>query len=105
MIGTASERNHGFLDQLGVVPVTYGPAPADRIAPLAPHGGDVVLDPAGKGSLAELVAIAGHAHGKIVITVPRHGGRIGPQSLDEAAPAARCPPTTVHRLLDYSGSW
>lgn len=57
VIGTASEGNHGFLDQLGVVPVTYGAGLADRLAPLAPRGVDVVLDAAGKGSLAELVAI------------------------------------------------
>ena len=38
VIGTASEANHGFLDQLGIVPVTYGTGLADRLAPLAPYG-------------------------------------------------------------------
>jgi NADPH:quinone reductase-like Zn-dependent oxidoreductase len=58
VIGTASERNHAFLDGLGVTPVTYGTGLAGRLAPLAPQGVDVVLDAAGKGSLADLVTIA-----------------------------------------------
>ncbi|MFC8661824.1 NADP-dependent oxidoreductase [Streptomyces sp. NPDC057199] len=78
VIGTASERNHGFLDRLGVVPVTYGAGLADRLAPLAPHGVDVVLDAAGKGSLAELVAIVGDPHRVVTIAdfdADRHGVR------------------------------
>ncbi|MFI6475331.1 NADP-dependent oxidoreductase [Streptomyces sp. NPDC050516] len=67
VIGTASEGNHGFLDRLGVAPVTYGAGLADRLAPLAPHGVDVVLDAAGRGSLAELVAIAGDPHRVVTI--------------------------------------
>ncbi|WP_369382806.1 NADP-dependent oxidoreductase [Streptomyces sp. cg36] len=78
VIGTASEGNHGFLQQLGVIPVTYGAGLADRLAPLAPHGVDVVLDAAGKGSLAELVAIAGGPHRVVTIAdfdADRHGVR------------------------------
>ncbi|GGV09658.1 NADP-dependent oxidoreductase [Streptomyces spectabilis] len=78
VIGTASEGNHGFLEQLGVVPVTYGVGLADRLAPLAPHGVDVVLDAAGKGSLADLVAIAGGPHRVVTIAdfdADRHGVR------------------------------
>ncbi|MFI0976081.1 NADP-dependent oxidoreductase [Streptomyces sp. NPDC021093] len=78
VIGTASEGNHGFLEQLGVVPVTYGAGLADRLAPLAPHGVDVVLDAAGKGSLAELVALVGDPHRVVTIAdfdADRHGVR------------------------------
>nr|WP_307517720.1 zinc-binding dehydrogenase [Streptomyces umbrinus] len=78
VIGTASEPNHGFLDQLGVLPVAYGPGLADRLAPPAPHGVDVVLDAAGKGSLAELVAIAGDPYRVVTIAdfdADRHGVR------------------------------
>ncbi|MEW2391281.1 NADP-dependent oxidoreductase [Streptomyces venezuelae] len=78
VIGTASEGNHGFLDRLGIVPVTYGPGLAERVAPLAPHGIDVVLDAAGKGSLAELVAITGDPRRVITIAdfdADRHGVR------------------------------
>lgn len=78
VIGTASERNHTFLDGLGLTPVTYGPGLASRLAPLAHQGVDVVLDAAGKGSLAELVTIAGDPH-RVVTTADfdaaRHGVR------------------------------
>ncbi|MGI5348523.1 NADP-dependent oxidoreductase [Streptomyces sp. CA-250714] len=79
VIGTASERNHAFLDGLGVVPVTYGPGLADRLAPLAPRGVDVVLDAAGKGSLPELVALAGDPHRVVTVAdldAARHGVRL-----------------------------
>ncbi|GAA4855434.1 NADP-dependent oxidoreductase [Saccharopolyspora rosea] len=44
VIGTASERNHDFLRQLGAEPVTYGAGLADRVAELAPEGIDAALD-------------------------------------------------------------
>ncbi|MER7077996.1 NADPH:quinone reductase [Saccharopolyspora kobensis] len=44
VIGTASERNHEFVRQLGAEPVTYGPGLADRVAGLAPDGVDAALD-------------------------------------------------------------
>ena len=47
VIGTASERNHGYLRQLGANPVAYGPGLADRVRKLAPHGVDAALDVVG----------------------------------------------------------
>lgn len=44
VIGTASERNHDFLRELGAEPVRYGEGLADRVRELAPEGVDVVLD-------------------------------------------------------------
>lgn len=44
VIGTAGERNHGLLRELGVEPVTYGAGLADRLRALAPEGIDIVLD-------------------------------------------------------------
>ncbi|WP_406222846.1 NADP-dependent oxidoreductase [Streptomyces decoyicus] len=87
VIGTASESNHGFLKALGVVPVTYGPGLADRLAALAPHGVDVVLDAAGKGSLAELVAIVGDPHRVVTIAdfdAARHGVRFSRSEAGES---------------------
>jgi NADPH:quinone reductase-like Zn-dependent oxidoreductase len=72
VIGTASERNHAFLTALGAVPTTYGPGLAQRLATLAPHGVDIVLDTAASGSLEDLVAIAGDP--KRVATVADHAG-------------------------------
>jgi NADPH:quinone reductase-like Zn-dependent oxidoreductase len=52
VIGTASERNHDFLRDLGAEPVTYGDGLADRVRALAPEGVDVVLDLVGGGAVA-----------------------------------------------------
>ncbi len=59
VIGTASENNHEFLSSLGVIPTTYGPGLPQRVSALAPDGVDGVLDTAGSGSLADLIAIVG----------------------------------------------
>ncbi|MFI5912600.1 NADP-dependent oxidoreductase [Dactylosporangium sp. NPDC051541] len=68
VIGTASERNHDFLRQLGAIPVTYGAGLADRVRALSEtsadgaegvgrSGVDVALDTAGQGAVAELVTL------------------------------------------------
>ncbi|HEY2878204.1 NADP-dependent oxidoreductase [Nocardioides sp.] len=44
ILGTASERNHDLLRELGAQPVTYGDGLADRVRALAPDGIDVALD-------------------------------------------------------------
>lgn len=77
VIGTASERNHAFLDSLGAVPTTYGPGLAQRLTALAPHGVDIALDTAASGSLDDLVALTGDP--KRVATVADHarGQRLG----------------------------
>lgn len=82
VIGTASERNHGFLASLGAVPTTYGPGLAERVAALAPEGVDVALDTAASGSLADLVAIVGGPDR--VSTVADHAGarRLGVRVAD-----------------------
>ncbi|MFB7663809.1 NADP-dependent oxidoreductase [Kitasatospora sp. NPDC056138] len=59
VIGTASERNHDYLRELGAIPVAYGPGLVDRVRGLAPGGVDAALDAAGRGALdasVELVA-------------------------------------------------
>ncbi|MDI3404787.1 NADP-dependent oxidoreductase [Streptomyces cavernicola] len=53
VIGTASERNHEFLRELGAEPVTYGEGLAERVRALAPEGVDAVLDFVG-GGVAEV---------------------------------------------------
>ncbi|MFD6795965.1 MULTISPECIES: NADP-dependent oxidoreductase [Prauserella salsuginis group] len=44
VIGTASERNHAFLDELGAEPVSYGEGLADRLREVAPDGVDATVD-------------------------------------------------------------
>ncbi|NED97663.1 NADP-dependent oxidoreductase [Phytoactinopolyspora alkaliphila] len=47
VVGTASERNHAYLRELGAVPVTYGDGLVQRVRQAAPGGVDAVLDAVG----------------------------------------------------------
>lgn len=51
VIGTASERNHELLRELGVEPVVYGDGLAERLRELAPDGIDIVLDHQGRETI------------------------------------------------------
>lgn len=57
VIGTASERNHDYLRELGAIPVTYGEGLAGRVRELAPDGVDAALDAAGRGALEASVEL------------------------------------------------
>ncbi|MFJ8045933.1 NADP-dependent oxidoreductase [Kitasatospora sp. NPDC096147] len=62
VIGTASERNHAFLRELGAEPVAYGEGLVERVRALAPAGVDAVLDLVGGEALTvspELLAEGG----------------------------------------------
>ncbi|SEB46587.1 NADPH:quinone reductase [Paramicrobacterium humi] len=56
VIGTASERNHEYLQSIGAEPVLYGAGIAASVRDIADHV-DAVLDTAGSGSLPELVGL------------------------------------------------
>ncbi|HYH29721.1 MAG TPA: NADP-dependent oxidoreductase [Pseudonocardia sp.] len=49
VIGLASERNHAWLAEHGVVPVAYGDGVADRIRAAASGGVDAFIDTVGDG--------------------------------------------------------
>jgi len=51
VIGTASERNHDFLRQLGVTPVEYGDGIVERLREAAPQGVDAFVDCYGHGNV------------------------------------------------------
>ncbi|MYW67741.1 zinc-binding dehydrogenase [Streptomyces sp. SID8379] len=62
VIGTASERNHAYVRELGGEPVSYGDGLADRVRALAPEGVDAAFDTVGGDTLrvsAELLAPGG----------------------------------------------
>jgi len=58
VIGTASEKHHDALRELGVTPTTYGEGLAARVRELAPNGVDAVLD-AGFGGLEAAMELRG----------------------------------------------
>ena len=59
VIGTASERNHGLLRELGAEPTAYGDGMVDRVRALAPDGVDLAFDTAGKGGVPDLIELTG----------------------------------------------
>ena len=79
VIGTASERNHDFLREIGAEPTTYGEGMVDRVRAIAPDGVDLALDTAGKGALPELIEITGSPDRVMTIadsSAAEHGVRV-----------------------------
>ncbi|GAA0634276.1 NADP-dependent oxidoreductase [Streptomyces thermocarboxydovorans] len=78
VIGTASERNHDFVRELGGEPVSYGDGLADRVRQLAPDGVDAVFDSVGGEALAVSAALLAEKGRLASIADPevvKHGGQ------------------------------
>ncbi|AUG81919.1 alcohol dehydrogenase [Kitasatospora sp. MMS16-BH015] len=76
VIGTASERNHAYLRDLGAEPVTYGDGLAERVRALAPDGVSAVADFVG-GQLETTLAVLAEGGRHVSVadpTVSGHGG-------------------------------
>ena len=78
VIGTASERNHAYLRELGAEPVAYGDGLADRVRRLAPEGVTAVADFAGGQLQSTLAVLANDGRHTSVVdgAVEQHGGRL-----------------------------
>lgn len=76
VIGTASDRNHDYLRELGAEPVTYGDGLVDRVRGLAPNGVDAVVDFVGDVEDVTLAVLAeGAKHASIAdASVTANGG-------------------------------
>ena len=92
VIGTASERNHDFLRELGAEPVAYGDGLADRLRALAPEGVDAALDTVGGDVLALSARVVGKPERVVSIVdakgVKERGGAyvfVKPHAADLAA--------------------
>jgi NADPH:quinone reductase-like Zn-dependent oxidoreductase len=57
VIASASERNHGYLKEIGATPVRYGEGVAERVRSLAGGQVDAVYDVAGKTPVHDLLAL------------------------------------------------
>jgi NADPH:quinone reductase-like Zn-dependent oxidoreductase len=57
VIGTAGERNHDRLRELGATPTTYGDGLVERVRAIRPDGVDAVLDLAGGQALEDSPAV------------------------------------------------
>ncbi len=78
VIGIVSRQSFDWMRSIGATAVKYGDGVVGRVAAVAPNGVDALLDCAGKGNVAELVAIAGDA-GKVItiadMSAPSYGVR------------------------------
>jgi NADPH:quinone reductase-like Zn-dependent oxidoreductase len=74
VIGTASERNHDFLRELGGEPVAYGSGLADRVRAVAPDGVDAAIDLAGTDEALD-VSLELVADRSRVVTIANFTGR------------------------------
>jgi len=76
VLGTASERNHDFLRDLGAEPLVYGEGLVERVRALAPEGATAVLDAVG-GVLEQTLAVLAEEGRHASTTDPgveEHGG-------------------------------
>ncbi|GAA2639674.1 NADP-dependent oxidoreductase [Streptomyces axinellae] len=79
VIGTASERNHGHLRELGATPITYGEGLAGRVRELAPEGIDAALDFYGGDAVAvsrKVLKDPARVASVADITAPEQGGQL-----------------------------
>ncbi|MGP3987996.1 NADP-dependent oxidoreductase [Streptomyces sp. 3N207] len=66
VVGTAAERVHRRLADLGATPVTYGAGWAERVRAVAPRGVDAVLDTSGADVLGDSVRLAGGGAARVL---------------------------------------
>lgn len=77
VIGTASERNHDFLRELGATPVNYGDGLTDRVRELAPDGVDAALDFVGGGAVDESLRVLKGSERVVSIADPEAAAKGG----------------------------
>lgn len=58
VIASASEANHGYLQEIGATPVRYGPGLVERVRAVPGNAINAVLDVAGKTPIGELIRLA-----------------------------------------------
>ena len=79
VIGTASERNHDYLADLGATPVRYGEGLVDRVRAVAPDGVDAVFDVVGRTPVTDLTSLVSTPSQVVSIanfSAPEAGARV-----------------------------
>ncbi|MET9359118.1 NADP-dependent oxidoreductase [Streptomyces sp. NPDC006617] len=79
VIGTAGERNHDYLRDLGATPIAYGEGLADRLRELVPEGADAALDFFGGDAVAvsrKVVKDPARVASVADVTAPEQGGQL-----------------------------
>jgi NADPH:quinone reductase-like Zn-dependent oxidoreductase len=83
VIGTGSRSSFPKLEAMGVLPTTYGPGLAERVATVAPSGVDAALHstPAPSDSLPDIVAIVGNAARVVTVLGGQEAAQLGATSV------------------------
>jgi enoyl reductase len=89
VVGTASERNHRYLADLGARPVTYGPGLADRVSALSPDGITAALDCVGGEANDVSVKLLGSAERAITLVDWQAQQRLGVRRVGTDRSASR----------------
>ncbi|MCG6496225.1 NADP-dependent oxidoreductase [Kitasatospora sp. A2-31] len=89
VIGTASERNHDYLRELGAAPVAYGEGLVERVRAVAPQGVDAAFDAAGRGALEASVELVADRERIGTVTDHATAARLGLRQLRAQRSAAR----------------
>lgn len=82
VIGTGRESNHLYLESLGILPTTYGPGLAERVAILAPGGVDAALHAAPSDSLPDLLSIVGETSQVVTVIDEQGAAQLGLRKVD-----------------------
>lgn len=88
VIGTASQANQRYLEDLGATPTTYGEGLVERVRALAPDGVDAALDLAGSGVIPELIELTGDPSKVVSIadfTAGDHGAQVSATPVNRSA--------------------
>jgi NADPH:quinone reductase-like Zn-dependent oxidoreductase len=79
VVGTANERHHDDVRELGATPVTYGDGLVERVRDVAPDGVDAVVDLAGGQALEDSPPLL-RTHGRIASVLdPQRVAELGGQ--------------------------
>jgi NADPH:quinone reductase-like Zn-dependent oxidoreductase len=97
VIGTASRRNHDYLRSLGAEPVAYGEDLVEQVRALTADGVDLAFDTAGRGTLPDLIALAGDPGRVVTIVVS------DPAAAELGVIVARDAPRAVEALDEALG--
>jgi enoyl reductase len=89
VIGTASARNHEYLDSLGAIPIAYGGGLEARVRAAAPAGVTAVLDCIGGEALDVSVRLVDDRQRIGTVTDRVNGQRLGVQVIGTDRSAAR----------------
>lgn len=82
VIGTGRQSNHPYLESLGILPTTYGPGLAARVAALAPGGVDAALHSAPSNSLPDLLSIVGDTSQVVTVIDDQGAAQLGLRKVD-----------------------